>query len=103
MRASRRYLMFTGEGRPQGGVRDLKAVFDSEAAARAAFHELRAQRRSGTTWAQVVVLDDRGSFKPLCWFDADRSSPAIPARGRAARPSVRFSALQGLLQRSTSV
>jgi len=103
MRASRRYLMFTGEGRPQGGIRDLEAVFQSEADARAAFHRIRTERRSGTTWAQLVALDDRGSFKPLCWFDPDRSSRAVPASGRATRSVVRFSALQGLLQRRTSV
>lgn len=77
----RRYLLFSGVGRPGGGARDLTGVFESEQKARAAFHALRTERRSPSAWAQLVLLDDRGRSKPLCWFDAD----PLAARGVASR------------------
>ena len=77
----RRYLLFSGLGRPGGGARDLTAVFESEQKARAAFHALRTERRLPSSWAQLVTLDDRGRTKPVCWFDAEPLvAPAVVRR-----------------------
>lgn len=72
----RRYLIFSGQGRPGGGARDLSGVFECEQEARAAFHEIR-RLRSPSSWAQLVVLDHLGCPKPLCWFEANPPSPTL--------------------------
>ncbi len=77
------YLLFAGQARPAGGTRDLMGVFESEEKARAAFHELRAERRSLLSWAQLVVFDSRGRTKPVCWFDPKPSTHlVVPEEGR---------------------
>ena len=86
----RRYLLFSGLGRPGGGARDLTGVFESEQKARAAFHLLRTERRLPSSWAQLVMLDDRGRPKPLCWFDADPlAGPAAVRKDDGAEAAMR--------------
>ena len=89
-----RYLIFAGQGRPGGGARDLRGVFDCEEEAWSAFHEFRTER-APSSWAELVFLDHRGRAKALCWFDADATATAAGSenppetRQRRVRPSAR--------------
>ena len=81
-------LLFAGlHDDPRGGAADLAGWFETEAAGRAAFQELRASRSDDEGWAELVTLD--GGRRPtlLAWFGR---SPSVAGRGshpagRAAR------------------
>ena len=72
------YLLFAGVSNypPLGGLGDLMRTFTCEEAAREAFHELRVQRVSKGTWAQLAMIDVQSGVRPVCWFGTGAAGPA---------------------------
>jgi len=64
------FLLFAGVAHlpPLGGLGDLVGTFDSEEAARKAFHELRVAGLSKGSWAQLAMIEVQSGVRPVCWF-----------------------------------
>lgn len=83
-----RYLLFAGDAQPpRGGMGDLVATFTSEEKARNAFRQLRTQRPSRGSWAQLGVVDADGTLKPVSWFGIGASLDRIPLDPDPPAPS----------------
>ncbi len=77
------YLLFAGVAHrpPRGGLGDLVRTFTCEEAAREAFHELRVQRVSKGTWAQLAMIDVQSGVRPVCWFGTEAAGRAQHVSG----------------------
>lgn len=64
--ATHHFIFFGGE-QIRGGSGDLKGVFQSEEAAKGAFHRYRMNGGDGA-WGEVVKIDARGRARQVCWF-----------------------------------
>lgn len=94
------FLLFAGSQQPgRGGLSDLVQTFDSEDAARDAFHQIRLAQSSPASWAQLAVVDGQNRLKPLCWFGIGaephlnraemlQAAGAVVVAGPARRPRV---------------
>ena len=60
----------------------LKAGFDSEPEARAAFRVARLQREPAFSWAQLVARSEADGGRRVCWFGPQASAiPPPPTAG----------------------